>query len=163
LEKQGWKNILTRGGASTKLRAATASMKSRSVRLIVAAGIVGLALAAPAREMDADKLPPASSRKDVTFEKDIKTILDHSCVKCHGAEKPKARLRLDSLAGVLKGGVDGKVVEPGNSAKSILLFNIAQLSDKDEWMPPPRNKLNIPPLSKAEIGLIRAWIDQGAK
>lgn len=116
-----------------------------------------------AKDVDLGKIPPASAQKDVTFAKDIKPIFDASCVKCHGAEKPKAKLRLDSLEGVLKGGVDGKVVKPGESAKSVLVINIAHLGDEDEWMPPPKNKLNIGALTKEQIELIRAWIDQGAK
>ena len=113
--------------------------------------------------VDISKLPPVADKKDVTYATDIKPIFDHSCVKCHGAEKPKGKLRLDSLEGVLKGGVDGKVVEPGNSAGSMLVLNVAHLGDEDDYMPPPDNKANIPPLTKEQIGLIRAWIDQGAK
>ena len=114
-------------------------------------------------KVDTSKLPPASDKKGVTYAGDIKAILDKSCIKCHGAEKPKAKLRLDSLEGALKGGEDGKVIEPGKSAESMLVHNIAQLGDEDYWMPPPDNKAKIPPLTKDQIGLIRAWIDQGVK
>jgi mono/diheme cytochrome c family protein len=124
---------------------------------------LSLVAVAQAKDIDVSKLPPASSQKDVTYEKDIKPLIEQSCVKCHGPEKPKAKLRLDSLAGVLKGGQDGKVVEPGNSAKSMLIHNVAHLGDEDEWMPPPNNKLKIKALTPEQIGLIRAWIDQGAK
>jgi mono/diheme cytochrome c family protein len=113
--------------------------------------------------VDTSKLPPASDQKGVTYAKDVKPIFDKSCVKCHGAEKPKAKLRLDSLEGTLKGGEDGKVVEPGNSAGSVLVHNIAHIGNEDDYMPPPDNKAKIPPLTKEQIGLIRAWIDQGAK
>jgi mono/diheme cytochrome c family protein len=119
--------------------------------------------AAERKAVDTSKLPPASTQKDVSYTKDIKTILDQSCVKCHGAEKPKAKLRLDSLPAVLKGGEEGKVVEPGNSAGSVLVHNIAHIGDPDDYMPPPKNKANIPPLTKEQISLFRAWIDQGAK
>jgi hypothetical protein len=113
--------------------------------------------------VDVSKIPPASDKKDVTFATDIKPIFDKSCVKCHGAEKPKGHLRLDSREGTLKGSEDGKVVEPGNGAKSLLVQNIAFVGDPDLYMPPPKNKANIGPLTKEQIGLIRAWIDQGAK
>ncbi len=118
---------------------------------------------ASADDADASKLPPASNQKDVTYEKDIKPIFDKSCVKCHGAEKPKGRLRLDSLAGALKGGENGKVIKPGDSAKSQLVLGIAHVGDSDLFMPPPDNKAKIGPLTKDQIGLVRAWIDQGAK
>lgn len=132
---------------------------------IVFAGLVSVALtiSATAKDVDVSKLPPASSQKDVTYAKDIKSIFDKSCIKCHGAEKPKAKLRLDSLAGALKGSADNKVIEPGNSAKSILVHNIARIGDEDDWMPPKDNKAKIPALTAEQVGLIRAWIDQGAK
>src|SRR5258707_1297354 len=117
----------------------------------------------PKPKVDLSKIPPASDRKDVTYAGDIKPIFDHSCIKCHGAEKPKGKLRLDSLEGTLKGGQDGKVVLAGDSAHSILVQNIAHVGDEDDYMPPPKNKMGIGPLSKEQIGLIRAWIDQGAK
>jgi uncharacterized membrane protein len=99
----------------------------------------------------------------VTYASDIKAILDKSCVKCHGAEKPKAKLRLDTLAGVLKGSENGKILEPGKSAESQMVLSVAWLGDEDYWMPPKDNKAKIPQLTKEEVGLIRAWIDQGAK
>jgi mono/diheme cytochrome c family protein len=120
----------------------------------------GLALAAA----DIAQLPPASTKTGVTYATDIKPIFDQSCVKCHSGDKPKAKLKLDSLENALKGGTDGKVITPGDSAKSPLVLNVAHLSkDKDSWMPPPHNKANIGPLTPEQIGLIRAWIDQGAK
>jgi mono/diheme cytochrome c family protein len=114
-------------------------------------------------QIDPGKLPPAASKPDVTYHSDIQPIFEKSCVKCHGAEKPKGKLRLDSLEGALKGGEDGKVVTPGKSTESMLMLNIAHLGDPDDYMPPPKNKAGILPLTKEEIGLIRAWIDQGAK
>lgn len=114
-------------------------------------------------KVDTSKLPPASTKAGVTYASDIKPIFEKSCVKCHGAEKPKAKLRLDSLEGALKGSSEGKVIEPGKSAESGLVHSVARLGEEDYWMPPPDNKAKIPPLTVAEIGLLRAWIDQGAK
>jgi mono/diheme cytochrome c family protein len=124
---------------------------------------LGGAQAAEKKAVDLSKLPPASDKTGVTYASDIKPILDKSCTRCHGAEKHKGRLRLDGLAGVLKGGEDGKVILPGNSAGSMLVHNIAHAGDPDDYMPPPKNKQGIEPLTKEQIGLIRAWIDQGAK
>jgi uncharacterized membrane protein len=136
----------------------TTSIKLTAIAL---AATFGLALAAAA---DTAQLPPASTKTGVTYATDIKPVFDHSCVKCHSGEKPKAKLRLDTLENALKGGTDGKVITPGDSAKSPLVLNVAHLSkDKDQWMPPPHNKANIGPLTPEQIGLIRAWIDQGAK
>jgi hypothetical protein len=121
------------------------------------------AQAAEKKGVDLSKIPPASSRTGVTYVTDIKPILEKSCAKCHDGEKPKARLRLDTLEGVFKGGESGKVVVPGDGAGSILVHNIAHAGDPDGYMPPPRNKAGIQPLTKEQIALIRAWIDQGAK
>ena len=120
-------------------------------------------LAADKKAIDVSKLPPAADKKGVTYDADIKPIFEKSCIKCHGPEKQKGKLRLDSLPATLKGGEDGKVVEAGDSAKSMLVHNVAHLGDEDLFMPPPDNKDKIPPLTKEQIGLIRAWIDQGAK
>src|SRR6266404_7392912 len=113
-------------------------------------------------KVDTSKLPPPADKKGVTYASDIKPIFEKSCTKCHGAEKQKGKLRLDSLEAALKGGED-KVIEPGKSADSMLVHNVAHIGDEDLYMPPPDNKEKIPPLTKEQIGLIRAWIDQGAK
>jgi mono/diheme cytochrome c family protein len=132
------------------------------VSVSFALGLVS-AQAAEKKGVDLSKLPPASDKTGVTYATDIKPIFDKSCITCHGADKHKGRLRLDGLEAVLKGGEDGKVVVPSNSAESMLVHNIAHAGDPEAYMPPPRNKANIPSLTKEQIGLIRAWIDQGAK
>jgi len=118
-----------------------------------------LALAAVAAD-----LPPASTKTGVTYTTDIKPIFDASCVKCHSGDKPKAHLKLDTLENALKGGKDGKVITAGDSANSFMVKCVAHVTkDPDSYMPPPHNKANIGPLTPEQIGLIRAWIDQGAK
>jgi mono/diheme cytochrome c family protein len=135
-----------------------------SVGLAIAASLLTVSGAdKKSGSVDVSKIPPASDKKGVTYEADIKPIFEKSCVKCHGAQRQKGKLRLDSLAAALKGGEDGKVVEAGDSAKSVLVHNVAHVGDEDDYMPPPDNKDKIPPLTKEQIGLIRAWIDQGAK
>ena len=115
------------------------------------------------KKMDVSKLPPAAAQTGVTYEKDVKAIFEKSCVKCHSGDKAKGKLHMDSLEGVLKGGKDGKAVTPGKSAESPLLFAVAHVGDEDDFMPPKGNKANIGPLTKDQVGLIRAWIEQGAK
>lgn len=133
-------------------------------RIIGAAAVLSLSLvvstAAEKKEVDTSKLPPAGDAKGVTYQKDIKPIFEKTCFKCHGSEKQKGKLRVDSLEATLKGGEVGKVVEPGNSAKSVLVHNVARIGDEDDWMPPTDKGT---PLTKEQVGLIRAWIDQGAK
>ena len=124
---------------------------------------IGISATVLAADVDTSKLPPASTKTGVTYATDIKPIFDASCIKCHGTQKPKAKLSLNSLEGILKGGEDGKVIEPGNSAKSMIVLNVAHIGDEDDFMPPPKNKMGLKQLTPEQIGLIRAWIDQGAK
>jgi len=129
----------------------------------LASTLVSVSAADKKPSIDATKLPPAAAKTGVTYAADIKPIFEKSCIKCHGAEKQKGKLRLDSLEATLKGGQDGKVIEVGKSAESMLVHNVAHLGEEDMWMPPPDNKDKIPALTKDQVGLIRAWIDQGAK
>ena len=142
------------------------SMISNLTSVCALAALSVFVLSAPAAEkkaVDVSKIPPPSDKTGVTYTTDIKPIFDHSCINCHGVEKTKAKLRLDSLAGALKGGEDGKVILPGNGVGSPQVHNNAHPGAKDLYNPPPRNKANITPQTKEQIGLIRAWIDQGAK
>jgi mono/diheme cytochrome c family protein len=125
-------------------------------------GMISTAVGKDKSSVDTSKLPPPADKKDVSYATDIKPMFEKSCFSCHGPEKAKGKLRLDSLQAVLKGGEDGKVVELGKSADSVLVQNIAHLGDPDDYMPPPKNKAGIAPLTAEQIGLIRAWIDQGA-
>src|SRR5438552_2397867 len=70
-----------------------------------AAGIslLASALSLTAGEIDASKLPPPAEKK-IDFSQDIKPILEQSCIKCHGPEKPKSRFRLDHRESALQGG-----------------------------------------------------------
>ena len=87
----------------------------------------------------------------------IKPILTRHCVTCHGAAKPRGGLRLDTAAAALAGGKGGPAVLPGKGAESPLVEALRGEGATD------RMPLNRPPLPEAEIKLIEAWIDQGAK
>lgn len=124
--------------------------------------VAGFCLSLPvvqAEKVDTSKLPPASDKKGVTYEKDIKPLFEKACFKCHGTEKQKGELRLDSLEATLKGGENGEIIKKGDSANSKLVHSIARLNE-DEAMP-PEDKGD--PFTKEQVGLVRAWIDQGAK
>src|SRR5688572_19881425 len=138
-------------------------MMNKTVTLCLGITFAALLLNANAADkkpaVDASKIPPPSDKKGVTYAADIKPIFDKACISCHGPEKQKAKLRLDSLEAALKGGADGKVIEPGKSADSVLVHNVAHVGDEEMFMPPPDNKDKIPPLTKEQVGLVRAWID----
>jgi hypothetical protein len=138
------------------------TIKMTKFPLAVLAAAMSFTLAVSAE--DDVKLPPASTKTGVTYETDMKPIFDASCVKCHSGDKPKAHLHMDTLEGVLKGSKEGKVVVPGDSANSQMIKAVAHATEEqDDWMPPLKNKAGIKPLTADQIGLIRAWIDQGAK
>src|ERR1041384_4787626 len=85
-------------------------MKYTSALAVFTASVVGSTAFA---EIDASKLPPAAAKKGLTYATDIKPLLDASCVRCHGGERPKAGLRLDSRENILKGSKEGPVVVAG--------------------------------------------------
>jgi hypothetical protein len=99
-----------------------------------------------------------ASGADVDFVKEIKPILEQSCTKCHGPEKPKGALRLDIKDGLLKGSKSGKVVVAGQADDSRLYEVITLPKDDPDHMPAEGD-----PLPQAQTDLIRDWINQGLK
>lgn len=100
------------------------------------------------------KLPPAAAIQ-VDFNQHIQPLLAAKCFSCHGGEVTQGGLRLDRRQAAMRGGDYGPVIIAGDSAKSKLIQRVAN-GDGGLKMPPTE------PLSDEEIGLLRAWIDQGA-
>lgn len=196
----------------------------KSPILFLAIASFPLVFASVSAEPDLSKLPAASNKKGLTYEKDIKPILTASCIGCHGEEKQKGDLRLDSLEALLKGGENGEIIVSGKSAESPLVIAVSRL-DEETAMPPMRKGIGpggpggpkgpgaengprpggapgagqegpptpptgpdgkpLPrpggagrpggpggpggppkmakPLTAQQVGIVRAWIDQGAK
>ena len=164
-------------------------MKTTSALAILGLAIAGASVKADEKwdisKLDVSKLPPAADKTGVTYANDIRPLFEASCFRCHGDDRPKGGLRLNSLEAVLKGGEDGKVVVPGDSKKSLLVVAAARIDDETA-MPPKRGPggpggpgggrgpggpggpgggFGPPPkpLTAEQVGLIRAWVDQGAK
>ncbi len=93
---------------------------------------------------------------EVAFHEQVWPILERACVKCHGPEKQKGELRLDSLEAALKGGKGGAAVVPGNVEKS-LLRTLIQHEQPDGDRMPPKEKLH-----PDEIAIVEKWIAAGA-
>lgn len=129
-------------------------LKRFGCAFLVAIGIPA-SLLGSARDDD-PVLPPPADRA-IDFEADIRPIFEAQCLDCHGAERRKGGLRLDNRADALAGGDSGPSFEPGESEFSILIEKVAGL-DPVSTMPPTGD-----PLSADEIGLLRAWIDQGGE
>jgi hypothetical protein len=107
--------------------------------------------------LDPSKLPSAATGT-VEFDRDIRPMFEASCWRCHGPERPKSHFRLDNREGALKGGDNGVDILPGDSANSPLIHYVARLVEDMEMPPAGKGK----PLTPEEVGLLRAWIDQGA-
>ncbi|MBI5801513.1 MAG: hypothetical protein HZA92_12445, partial [Verrucomicrobia bacterium] len=103
-------------------------------------------------------MPPTSSAS-IDFARDIQPILETSCLRCHGAVKPKGGFRLDTRDAAVRGGTGGPVILPGRSAESRLIHAVARL-DAETQMPPAGKG---EPLTAEQVGKLRAWIDQGVK
>jgi len=96
-----------------------------------------------------------SGSAGVQFQKDIAPIFQQSCAKCHGGDMAMGKLRLDSEAAILRGGVSGPAIVNGKSDDSLLVKRILGLTDS------PRMPMGGDPLPPAKVQLIRRWIDQG--
>jgi mono/diheme cytochrome c family protein len=113
--------------------------------LLVTIGMIGIA----------DR--PFAAEDKVDFAKQIHPIIEKNCVKCHGPEKQKGKLRLDSREAAMKGGKEGAVIVAGDAAKSELYRRITLPEGDDDIMPNEGD-----PLTKAQTDLFREWINQGA-
>jgi hypothetical protein len=89
-----------------------------------------------------------------TFEKSVRPVLSANCFTCHGPEKQKGGLRLDSRQALLTGGDSGPAIVPGHPEESLL---IKAVHYADEPRMPPKGKL-----PTNAIAALTAWIRQGA-
>lgn len=174
---------------------------------------------------DLSQLPPPSDQTGLTFTNDIEPIFKASCMPCHGGPRSRGGLHLDSLEGVLNGGMHNgqkvEVITAGKSETSALVIAVARLDPHTAMPPVRRNRPGMPgapgapgapggpdgatnappspppapgnpppdgnspslpppapggppgqgnrfgpppkPLTPEQVGLVRAWIDQGAK
>lgn len=94
-----------------------------------------------------------SAFADVDFDKQVRPLLDRSCMSCHYEKRALGKLRLDSRDAMLKGGAKGPAVVPGAPDKSLLYTMV-----KSGAMPPGPNKF-----TGAEQETLRLWIAEGAK
>lgn len=110
-----------------------------------------------------DSLPISDLSRDtpVDFQTEILPVLKNNCLACHNQTKSKADLILETPQTILKGGDSGPSVIPNRGAESLLLQAAAHQDDM--VMPPRSNKVNAIDLTPHQLGLLKLWIDQGAK
>jgi hypothetical protein len=105
---------------------------------------------------------PKNGQK-IDFARQIKPLLERSCVACHSGKKPRSLFRIDGLDAILKGGASGAAaIVPGHSEKSPLIAYVSGKAPELE-MPPMAVRDRFPALSPDEVALLRAWVDQGAE
>ena len=113
-----------------------------------------LILATVARSPRSPTAARAGDRQaDEFFESKVRPVLAENCFSCHGPDKQKGGLRLDSRAALLKGAGGEPVVVPGEPDKSPLIKAIRH--DGDIKMP-PKAKLPAP-----AIDALTAWVKMG--
>jgi uncharacterized membrane protein len=102
--------------------------------------------------------PVADVQEAFVYNDVIKPILQTKCYSCHGTNKQKGKLRMDDEQLLLKGGKDGKVIEPGNAEKSEMIKRLLLPVDNEDHMPPKEK----PQPSENQISLLHWWISNGA-
>lgn len=98
---------------------------------------------------------------EVDFEKEVLPIFRRKCLACHNNTDAESDLVLETPQTILKGGSEGPAVVAGKGLESLLLK--VGSKQMDPAMPPDDNDVGAKPLTSEELGLIKLWIDQGAK
>lgn len=93
------------------------------------------------------------------YEAVLKPLLRERCVSCHGALQQKAGLRLDTVAGMLRGGKHGPALVTGKAEQSAMVQRVSS-TDADERMPPEHEGQ---PFNEAQVALLKQWITDGAQ
>lgn len=115
-------------------------------------------LRVPPAPAPAPKPAQPSGAKPKFYAARIDPILERSCISCHGPDKRKGGLRLDSYAGIMRGGEDGPVVDPWYPKESEIVRRVTLPPDDDDFMPSDGKH----PLSPDEIRTLERWIAAGA-
>jgi hypothetical protein len=113
--------------------------------------LLGSALLLGVRTRGAD----SESAPQERYFKQIKPLLEAKCLQCHGPDKQKGKLRLDSREALLKGGDSGPAVVPGDPEKSLLIQAVRH-THKDVQMPPKEK------LKDEQIAALTRWVKDGA-
>lgn len=101
----------------------------------------------------------ADASKSQLYGDLVAPVLNAKCANCHGAEKPKGKLNVETLEAILKGGNEGPSVVAGKIDESPLIQRVYLPLSDDEHMPPEDKEQ----LTAQETALIAFWIKSGAK
>ena len=92
------------------------------------------------------------------YEDLVQYIFNKNCISCHGTQKQKGQLRLDTYQNVLTGGKSGQIIKSGDIGHSEMIRRIL-LDESDDKHMPPKGKL---PLRDFEVQLLKWWVHSGA-
>lgn len=88
----------------------------------------------------------------------IQPIFDKHCVSCHGPDKSKGGLKLDTVENLLEGGDNDSPIDPPGATQSLLGQRLALPLDDEDHMPPDGK----PQLSANQLLILNWWLDAGA-
>ncbi len=114
------------------------------------------ALSIPTAAVVAEEVKTVDSSLSV-YEKAVAPILTQKCVSCHGPDKVKGKLQLQSPELIIKGGKDGNILTSFHNGEALLLQRI-HLPNADEKHMPPDGKLQ---LTLEELTLLTKWVKAG--
>lgn len=109
-------------------------------------------------EKQSEKQAERFDKNATVYRVAIAPVLDQKCVACHGPDKSKGDLRLDTPENILKGGEHGNVLFDFSKNSAILLERVHLPLSHDDHMPPD-GKVQ---LTKEEISMLNRWIKSGA-
>jgi mono/diheme cytochrome c family protein len=133
------------------------AMRTARLAWTVLAALIGAAGFLRADEKSGPRELPAAADRPIDFVKDVQPLFAARCYECHGPKKQESAFRLDHKPTAMKGGDLGQAIIAGKGAESSLVRYVAGLEDGLQM--PPEGE----PLTKEQIGILRAWIDQGAR
>src|SRR5580658_877662 len=128
----------------------------RSAFVFLATGSLAWAAKAPLPISEPKRTTP------VDFDREVRPFLSDNCLSCHCQSTTKGGLNLETPELMLKGGDTGAAITPQKGGDSLILQAAAHLDD-DLVMPPRDNKAKAKNLTPEQLGLLKRWIDQGAK
>lgn len=104
----------------------------------------------------ADENSEARTNSAELWNAQVAPLLKEHCWSCHGEETQESDLRLDTVAGIARGGKAGPPVIPGKPSESLLLLTVKH-ADPTLKMPPEDK------LSEEQITVLENWIAGGAQ
>ncbi|MFZ4610336.1 MAG: DUF1549 domain-containing protein, partial [Gemmataceae bacterium] len=125
-------------------------INNRIIRVLKIASILMMSALIVPSGIAADK----NNAGEKFFEEKVRPLLAEHCFSCHGLDKQKGGLKLDSKAAMIKGGDIGTAIIPGDPAASLMIKAVAYEGDLKM---PPKGKLNA-----KQIADLSSWVKMGA-